>query len=282
MTGFEIGPDEEIMVSRQERAIGIFSWFGFKLPLADRLVMIRNAGFEATSLWWGRAEDFEDIPKHEVAARVRDAGLLLENIHAPYENSNNLWSEDRTVRDAAVRNRIGWVEDCAKYDVPIMVMHITCGVDQPEPNNYGLDSIARILETAEALGVTVAIENTRRVDYLETVMREITSPNLGFCYDTSHDWATSETPTTLLRQWSHRLVNVHLSDNDGLEDRHWLPGEGIVDWMDVCDILSGLSFPGHLMLEVVPTETEFAEGPIPFLEKAYDRILWIRKLFDGR
>jgi sugar phosphate isomerase/epimerase len=243
-------------------------------------MMISQAGFETTSLWWGHEEDFEDIPKHEVARRTREAGLLLENIHVPYEDSNNLWSEDKAIRNRAVEDRIEWVEDCARYEIPIMVMHISRGTDQPEPNGYGLESIARLLESADSLGVTIAIENTRRVDYFEAVMQQIASPNLGFCYDSSHDWITDETPVRILRQWCHRLTNVHLSDNDGIEDRHWLPGEGIVDWLEVCGVLSGLSFPGHLMLEVLPTENEFAEGPAKFLERACDRIHWVKKLFE--
>jgi sugar phosphate isomerase/epimerase len=267
----------------QEHLPGIFSWFGFDLPLAERLVMIREAGFETTSLWWGREEDFEDIPKKDVVRRTHEAGLILENIHAPYEDSNYLWSADRSLRDRVVKDRIGWVEDCARYEIPIMVMHISRGVDQPSPNGYGIESIARILEMADSLGVTVAIENTRRLDYFETVMQEISSPNLGFCYDSSHDWITDEeSPTSILRQWSHRLTNVHLSDNDGIEDRHWLPGEGIVDWLEVCHILSGLNFPGHLMLEVMPKETEFAEGPKRFLERAFDRIMWIKQFFKNQ
>jgi sugar phosphate isomerase/epimerase len=270
-------------VTGQEHLPGIFSWFGFDLPLADRLVMIKNAGFEITSLWWGHENDFEDIPKKDVVRRSREAGLIVENIHAPFEDSNFLWSDDRSLRTRVMKDRIGWVEDCARYEIPIMVMHVSRGIDLSAPNAFGLESIAKIIETADSLGVTVAIENTRRVDYFETVMQEIASPNLGFCYDSSHDWLTDkETPTAILRQWCHRLTNVHLSDNDGIEDRHWLPGEGIVDWLEVSHILSSLSFPGHLMLEVMPTETEFAEGPTRFLERAFDRITWLKRLFAAQ
>ncbi len=31
---------------------GIFAWFSYPLPIEDRLQMIKQAGFDATSLWW--------------------------------------------------------------------------------------------------------------------------------------------------------------------------------------------------------------------------------------
>ena len=38
--------------------LGIFSWFGFVLPFEERITLIKEAGFTATSIWW---ED-EDAP----------------------------------------------------------------------------------------------------------------------------------------------------------------------------------------------------------------------------
>ncbi len=31
---------------------GIFSWFGFVMPLSERLELIKKAGFDSTCLWW--------------------------------------------------------------------------------------------------------------------------------------------------------------------------------------------------------------------------------------
>jgi sugar phosphate isomerase/epimerase len=41
---------------------------------------------------------------------------------------------------------------------------------------------------AESQGVTIALENTRRPDYLDWAFSHIQSSNLGFCYDSSHDF----------------------------------------------------------------------------------------------
>jgi L-ribulose-5-phosphate 3-epimerase len=45
----------------------IFSWFSFNLPLEERLRTIRQAGFDATILWWD-GDDRHDQP--ELARRM--------------------------------------------------------------------------------------------------------------------------------------------------------------------------------------------------------------------
>ena len=34
------------------KGLSIFSWFSYPLPLQERLELIKNAGFDATALWW--------------------------------------------------------------------------------------------------------------------------------------------------------------------------------------------------------------------------------------
>jgi hypothetical protein len=32
--------------------LGMFAWFGYDLPMRERLQIIKDAGFDATALWW--------------------------------------------------------------------------------------------------------------------------------------------------------------------------------------------------------------------------------------
>lgn len=267
------------MGNMTELRLGIFSWFGFELPLRKRIPLIREAGFQATSLWWGHDQDFEDVPKDQTAALVRDAGLYLENIHAPYEGSNDLWSPDSSIRQKAVLDRLGWIEDCARYQIPILVMHATKGPDLPGPIQYGMESMGKIVKEAEKIKVTLALENTHRVDCLDMILTEFDTPTLGLCYDTSHAWIGMKSQLTILDKWKHRLVNLHLSDNDGQDDQHWLPGEGIIDWPAVGQSLPEQIASGCFMLEVFPKKEEAGIEPEIFLRKAYEKVQWIYHLY---
>lgn len=269
------------MAANVQNRLGIFSWFGFVLPLPQRLKLIKKAGFNATTLWWEDEIGSPCINKENMPDMVRDSGLVLENTHIPYDDCDNLWSEHKATRDAIVTKYTGWINDCAKYGIPIMVMHITDSLRLPSPHQtgkYGLESINRLIRVGEDLGVTLALENTGREDYIYFVLSELQSNYLGFCYDSSHNRIYGQNKLELLNKTSRRLVTTHLSDNDGNKDRHWLPGEGIIDWPGLTRIFSQIQYDKYLTLEVYPTELQLQQTPETFLSQAYQSAVWISEL----
>lgn len=267
------------MVTKHQ--LGIFSWFGFVLPLPERLRLIKNAGFDATTLWWEDEYGPAAIKKEIMPYMVKESGLILENIHIPYDSCDDLWNEHKPVRNAIVDKYIGWLNDCARYNIPIMVMHLTDSLNLPSPNQYGqhgLECISILTKVAENLGISIAIENTGREDYIHFVLSEIHSKYLGFCYDSSHNRIYSNNDLTLLKKLNHRIITTHLSDNDGCKDCHWLPGEGIIDWEKLMSFFSLDKYQDFLTLEVYPTEQQLRETPETFLSQAYKSAAWIRDL----
>jgi sugar phosphate isomerase/epimerase len=256
---------------------GIFSWFGFELPLDKRLGLIEEAGFDSTSVWLGEEEELvRDGKEHLVPELVAGHKLFFENVHAPFENCNKIWSEDSSVRDEIKSEYDHCISFCSRYSVPIVVIHISRGDDAPELNEYGLEVLRDIVKHAEDSNVVVAIENTRKAHYLDRVYASVESPFLKFCYDSSHDFICSPNPGMILDKWGHLLAATHLSDNDGTLDRHWLPGEGNIDWTVVRDCFPRDEYGGILTLEVVPRDEEQGSAR-SFLKRAMERMLWTRK-----
>lgn len=258
-------------------SLGIFSWYGFVLPFSERIRLIREAGFRGTSLWW--EDEMEPFPlgKEQMPALVRAEGLLLENIHVPWCDSDALWSEDSSLRDAITQQHSQWLEDCAKYNIPMLVMHL-CDSENPTlPNEYGLESMGKLVTRAEKLGVKIAIENTRRIDQVTTVLDYISSSALGFCFDSSHHRLTNREDYYILKAYGNRLCATHLSDNDGLGDRHWLPDHGVIPWQKLFENFPR-TYEGLLTLEVYPTPLEAQGSPREFLKKAYEKVKGLQGL----
>lgn len=260
--------------------MGIFSWFGYSLPLAERLALIRQSGFAATSLWWEDELTFADGDPASAIAQVRDAGLLLENIHVPYDGCNALWSADDMQRQAIVDRHIAWLQDCARFAIPVMVMHISQGHELKAVNEHGVASVRRIAEVAADLGVVAAIENTRKPEFIAHLLDEITSPQLGMCYDSGHNWLYGEPKAALLVDYGHRLAATHFADNDGVEDLHWLPRDGSVDWAKVAGAFPRQTYTGTIALEVTVQDKELS--PEEFLRLAFERAQWLQQLFAQR
>ncbi|MCH7911214.1 MAG: sugar phosphate isomerase/epimerase [Candidatus Hydrogenedentes bacterium] len=231
--------------------------------------MIRDAGFDATCLWWEERNEGIRRMRHRAPDLVREAGLRIDNLHVPYQGCAELWSPVDDTRVLAVERHVAWVRDCARHDIDCMVMHVAEGRGTPSPNAHGVDSLRRILEVAEKLGVTLAIENTRSPAHLDHLFENIHWIGLSLCFDTSHDWLYSPDPLALLHRWHDRLVCMHLCDTDGKRDRHWLPGEGVIDFAAIGKALSTTVIPSA-MLEAIPTDR--SADPVRFLDEAYARL----------
>lgn len=265
------------MTTGYQNLLGIFSWFGYVLPLPERLRLIKAAGFDATTLWWEDEVGIPSIKKEAMPGLVREAGLFLENIHIPYHECDGLWSENRSVREAVLKQYRGWLDDCERYRIPIMVMHISDSLTLPPPNRYGLEGIAGLVKTAEERGITIAIENTGREDYIRFVFSRLESPHLGFCYDSSHHRIYGQGRLDLLASLAARVVCTHLSDNDGRQDCHWLPGEGIIDFRPISALLAAAGYQAALTLEVTRGEQDGATPPAQFLARAFQAAAAIRR-----
>jgi sugar phosphate isomerase/epimerase len=42
---------------------------------------------------------------------------------------------------------------------------------------------------------------------------------------------------------------LHISDYDGVDERHWLPGQGIINWSEVVESLVSIDYGGPFMFE---------------------------------
>ncbi len=250
--------------SRRARP-GIFAWFGIPIPFPDRVRLIRDAGFEVTSLWWEERHPEARRLRHRAPDLAREAGLEVDHIHVPYRGCNDLWSAHDGDRAEAVARHVRWIGDCARHAIPVMVMHAVSGRGNQVRHAHGLDSMSRILEAAAHHGVTVALENTRRNDLLDLMLDHFPVPHLGLCYDNAHDALHDATPLALLLRRRERLTTTHISDCDRKRDQHWIPGEGVLDF-DVLQEALG-TYRGTRLLEVVPKDR--AEAPEPFLRRAY-------------
>lgn len=245
------------------------------MPFTERLDLIKRAGFQAISIWWEDEQLFLQERKGELPSLVRKEGLFLENIHLPYHSCNDLWSNDQEVRKKAIEEHKSWFYDGARYQVPTIVMHISEGSDPPGSLSIGLDSICNLLELAESLGINIAIENTKFTHYLQPLFSAFDSPSLGLCYDSSHDYLGDE-KGSIIRELAPFICNTHLSDNDGIIDRHWIPREGIVDWRETMHLLKEYQYQGILSLEVFTRDK--ALDPSLFLEKAFAQGRWLAGL----
>ena len=248
--------------------LSIVDWFGYNLPPQERVKLIKEAGFSAVMLLWADYfdEDYRLFPEY-----ARQAGLEVENAHAPYMNANFLW-RDNAVGQGCLEELLACVEDCAWHEIPTLVMHPenkngSEAVALPESYDVGLDRIKRIVELAERMNVNVAIENMSRPEFLACIFGGIESERLGFCFDSGHCHVFTP-QIDLLTAYGDKLMALHLHDNDGKEDWHTLPFSGDIDWKDFAENLTKLHYQGNIALEVGCEKSQHIKDPREFLSFA--------------
>ena len=194
-------------------------------------------------------------------------GLRFVDSHAPFGPGIDLncpIAEAR--RNLVLRHKLA-LNIAADFGVDTMTIHI--GNDSRFPDvplekqlefvRAGLDEL---LPEAEKCGIVICIENIwsriNTPDRLLEIKSHFDTPYLGFCYDAGHanlmtngrnypDGAANkwwnmfgETPDwddPILEKMLPHVVNCHLHDNSGEEDRHMLCGKGTVDWKKVSSLL---------------------------------------------
>ncbi|MBQ7057975.1 MAG: sugar phosphate isomerase/epimerase [Firmicutes bacterium] len=248
---------------------GIYDCFGYgpgyDVSFKERYKLIKDVGFDCVMLWWsdkfGRGKGYQ-----KDADLARDAGLRIENMHAPVHEQNDL-SLDNERGNHVFYEYLQCVEDCHKYHIPTIVIHLpddTCPIDA-----LGNDRLDRIIERAGMLNVHVAFENLRNIHNLTSVLDRVTISHVGYCYDSCHHMNYAP-DINLLKLFGNRLKALHLHDNGGSHNQHQLPFDGNVDWPIVMKKIKQTGYAGALTLE--PMNWDYTQlGIREFLQLAYER-----------
>ena len=255
-----------------KKKTGIFSWYGYFSDYRHRLEIIKNAGFDGIMLWWEDDEGDWPYSIQRMVEMARENELEIFNVHIPNIHENFLWSEDRALREKhmfTIENTICEMADAGLFN---LVIHLCESDNVPLPGDALFQSMEYIIPIARQNGVTLSLENTWRSDYLEAVWNRYPEANLGFCFDSSH--ANLRHQFDLLANHYDKLTALHLSDNDGVWDRHWPPFDGVIDFATlVTPYLKKTDVPYTMELisdtQKYPDETEF----LKIAKERIDRLL---------
>lgn len=232
----------------------IYLEYSKKTNVFRRLDMIKEAGFDGIFMKIDENENHE-----EIVAYAKELGLVVEAMHLAVKNCNHLWIDDE-LGEEYTESIIQGIITASKLKIPIVVMHISSGNTPPPINEIAIKRIKEILSYSHEYQVYLALENLRRLDYLDYIFENINHPYLKFCFDSGHANAfTKNIDTFEFMKYQDKLVCIHLSDNDGSYDQHLVPSEGNINWDKLMKTLRNIDFTGPLTLEAVKKDNDFDE-----------------------
>ena len=120
-----------------------------------------------------------------------------------------------------------------------------------------LDSLLALAQEAGCMFVIENIFDTNPAPLLALV-RSFDSPLVRMSLDTGHAFITHQIGGPTPDQWAadagELLGHVHVVDNDGQYDRHWMPGCGDINWYALFEALGKTAAQPRLILELKETD----------------------------
>jgi sugar phosphate isomerase/epimerase len=219
------------------------------------LKAIAEAGFTNVH-WcheWNTDTFYSAADIREIGSWLKEYRLSLLDLHASEGKEISWGCTDEDKRKAGVNLVVNRMEMTAELGSDVIVLHVKYFPDQ-KPGEW-LPPVCRSLEDLERAskrtGVRIALENTGS-DRNDAELAEIfsrSSPEfIGMCYDSGHGNFHAAS-IGLLESNKHRLLALHLHDNDGTGDQHLVPFFGTVDWPRITRSIAESSYRKCVNLE---------------------------------
>lgn len=236
--------------------LGISVGNHYLIPTNEIIKILSDAGFEAISPEWERNIDLKAI-----VDTATECGMFCQSLHAPFTGSADMWNTDKNVSQPALDEILLSLEDCHRFNIPILVAHTWIGFENiPAPTEEGFENYNKLVERAFEYGVKIAFENTEGDEHLFALMEHFkNNSTVGFCWDSGHEMCYNHSED-LLKKYGDVLIMTHLNDNLGIsrfdgktfwtDDLHLLPFDGIADWDYNAKRLKNSAIPEFLNFEL--------------------------------
>ena len=183
-------------------------------------------------------------------------GLKIWSIHVPFgpipEWDPSNWVEEK--RKHTVKKILPYFELALEIGACRLILHTSFEPIPEEDRTKRIEAFQYTLTELERkskeTGVLLCVENLPRTcmgntgDEMLTLVKN--HPDIYICCDMNH--MLLESTEEFLLKCRSKIKTVHISDYDGIDERHWLPGQGITNWKRVSELLQ--DYDGVYMMEL--------------------------------
>ena len=201
-------------------------------------------------------EGFARMNYAEIARLSEKYGVHIWSMHLPFGPFNVLDISNPDLAEHSVEYLAELIRKGAEIGIDKFVLHPSGEPIKEESLAVRMEtakrSLATLAERALVYGATVAVENLPRtcLGKNSAEIAELLSAHtaLRACFDTNH--LLVESPVDFIRNIGEKIITVHVSDYDFVNERHWLPGEGKINWAELIAALQGIGYSGAWMYEI--------------------------------
>ena len=257
-------PADAVQTGPLDWKVGV-SVGGFRknTPGAETLKKIKSARFDLVELSlasegasWSEEEQLKNLLDFKSACD--EARIELWSIHLPFSGALDISLADDAKRQAMLDLAVRLMDWNSLLGAKVFVIHPS---SEPIADADRLAREKRCIESLKFLGaeaakrkIRLAVEDLPRTCLLRDSdetnrILGAAGENVTLVFDSNH--LLKETPEEYLARLNPaiQISTTHISDYDGLDEKHWAPYEGIIRWKKVVGQLVERQFPGPFVFE---------------------------------
>ena len=183
-------------------------------------------------------------------------GLEVWSVHLPFSGTLDISVLDDNARAENVAIQTQMIRLAGEFKPKKLILHPS---SEPITENEraarikcAKESIRLLLPIAKEIGAQLCIENLPRTclgrnsEDMKLLLEDF--PEVGVCFDTNH--LLIEDHNMFFKNVGDRIETLHVSDYDKIDERHWVPGRGVIDWPQFMTNLMHYGYDGVFMTEV--------------------------------
>ncbi len=214
-----------------------------------------KSGIEYIEISAGKKETdaicYEDLKKWTDAY-----GVKIWSFHLPFYPFEVIDISNEDLADFSVSYLSDIIKKASSIGIDKFIIHAS---GEPIEENHrksrmecAKKSLFKLCEVAKEYGATICVEDLprtclgRSADDISELLES--HPDLRACFDTNH--LLGEDNVEFIRKIGDKIVTLHVSDYDFVNERHWLPGEGKNDWQGILKALKDVGYTGIWLYEI--------------------------------
>lgn len=220
----------------------------------ELLEKYKNAGIEKMEL--DPAGDILSVDFSASVALAKAYGVDIWSLHLPYGPFDKIDMSKRELCDYTISFYGEVIKKAAHAGIDKVIIHPSGEPITPEERSTRLacakESFYRLGESSKKEGVTICVEDLPRTclgNCSDEILEILHAHDaLRACFDTNH--LLFEDPVDFIHKVGNKIITLHVSDYDAINERHWLPGEGKNNWQAILKALQEVNYQGPWLYEI--------------------------------
>ena len=238
-------------------SIGTLSENALRRAAVAGLDLVEVSGIDDPANW-------ANVPAWEKAT-----GVKVWSIHLPFsgrdavrpDDPDDMWESYLPIHKALI-------EGGGIAGIPYMVIHASGEhreLASPETREIrmqrSLAHLSALSDLCRANGSTLCVEVLPRTcigncsDEIQRIMDYNT--DIRLCFDVNH--LLKESHTEFVKKVGKYAVTTHISDYDFIDEKHWFPMQGEINWREVQTALELADYKGPFLYETMPMGHTWAD-----------------------